>query len=34
MYVIDLKYSVCIAKVPLEERVSQTFDLSPRFYFM
>ena len=34
MHVIDLKFSVCIAKDPLEGSVSHIFYLSPRFYFM
>ena len=34
IYVIDLKFSVYILKVPLEGRVSQIFDLDPSFHLM
>ena len=34
IYVIDLKFSVCILKVLPEESVSQVFDLGPSFLSM
>ena len=34
LYVIILRFSVCIFKVLLEGRVSQFFDLGPSFHFM
>ena len=34
IYIIHLKFPVCILKVLLEGSVSQTFYLGPSFYFM
>ena len=34
IYVIDLRFSVCILKVLLEGSVSQILDLGPSFHFM
>ena len=34
IYIIDLKFSVYILKVPLEGSVSQIFYLGPCFHFM
>ena len=34
IYVIDLKFSMCILKVHSEGSVSQILDLGPSFHFM
>ena len=34
IYIIDLKFSVCILKVLVEGSVSQIFYLGPSFYLM
>ena len=34
IYIVDLKFSVCILKVLLEGRVSQIFIVGPSFHFM
>ena len=34
IYIIKLKFSVCMLKVLPEGSVSQNFDLGPSFYFM
>ena len=32
--IIDLEFSMCILKVPIEESMSQIFYLSPSFFFI
>ena len=34
IYVIDLKFCVCIPNIRVEGSMSQIFNLGPSFYFM